>query len=165
MFLKKVLGRTVAATATTGLLVAPLALTTSPQLMNVACSNDPTETPTTLVLQRDRAQYGTKTLATATVSSAQAGKQVTFSLTGANRSQSIAKRVAADGRAQWLLPRGLVADRTYTVQARFEECNPSAPATYRVDKATSKPAPTVVKARKAKFRTTAAPSSATAPTG
>ncbi len=163
MFLRKVLGRTVAATATTGLLVAPLALTTAPQMMNVACTDDPSETTTTLVLERSRAQYGTKTRATATVSPVRAGEQVTFSLEGANRSQSIDKRISDGGQAQWLLPRGLVAERTYTIEARFDSCNPSAPATYQVDKATTKPSPSVVNARKAKFRTTVAGGGGLAP--
>jgi hypothetical protein len=163
MFLRKVLGRTIAATATTGLLVAPLALTTAPQMMNVACVDNPEETIPTLALDRPSAQYGTKTLATATVPRELAGEVVTFSLTGPNRSQSIAKRVREDGRAQWLLPRGLVADRSYEIVAQFDTCDPSVERVYSVEKATSKPAPRVVNARKATFRTTVAGGGGLAP--
>lgn len=154
MFLRKVLGRAVVGTAAAGLLAAPLALTTAPQLMNVACNTDPTETVPTLSLERNVAQYGTKTLATASLSAAEAGKQITFALTGANRSQTIDKRVASNGQAQWLLPRGLVADRTYSITARFDSCVASGIETYRVEKAATKPVPQVVNARRAKFRTT-----------
>ena len=154
MFLRKVLGRTVAATATTGLLVAPLMLVASPQLMNVACTDNQSETVPALELERPSAQYGTKTLATATVDRGLAGQVVSFSLTGPNRSQTIDKRIRDDGRAQWLLPRGLVANRDYEIRARFDTCTPSGARSYHVDKATTKPAPTVVNARKAKFRTT-----------
>ena len=154
MSLKRVLGKAVAGAATTGLLVAPLALATSPQLMNVACTDDPTETTTTLRLQDDAAQYGTKNVATSKVSPARAGQLVTFSLNGPKRAQSIDKRINDKGESQWVLPRGLTAGNTYSVSAAFDTCTPSATAKYTITKATAKPAPSIINARRAKFTTT-----------
>ncbi len=151
MFLKKVLGRTVAATATTGLLVAPLALTVAPQMANVSCS--PGET-TGLSLQRESGQYGTKTRATASVDASHAGEVVTFALEGPSRAQTIDRRIDDSGQAWWVLPRGLAAGRTYDVTARHATCATSPIARYSVTKATSDPAPTVIRARRGTFGTT-----------
>ena len=113
MFLRKVLGRAVAATATTGLLVAPLALATSPQLMNVACTDNQAETTTTVELEQGQAQYGTKTRVTATSTGAPVSTEsfVEFKVSDGDRTvASFTKRAETDGTVSRLLPRGLVAD-------------------------------------------------------
>jgi hypothetical protein len=159
MFLRKVLGRTVAATATTGLLVAPLALATSPQLMNVACTDNASETTTTVALERNRAQYGTKTVVTAknTPAPTSTDSLVEYRVSEGTRTfATFTKRAETDGSVSRLLPRGLVAGKTYDVEARFASCNWSDPVTYTVDRATADPKPTVVNRAKAKFRTTVA---------
>jgi hypothetical protein len=156
MFLRKVLGRAVAATATTGLLVAPLALTTSPAFTNVACTDDPNESTTTLTLAKDVAQYGTKNQVTATVTPKPTNPDthVEFSVEGSESGYGFSQRVGRNASVERLLPRGLAAGDTYQVRARYDGCAWSEPVSYEVTQATSKPAPSVLNARRAKFRTT-----------
>jgi len=157
--IKKVLGKTIASAATAGVLIAPMALASSPALMNVACADNPNETTVSVRLEHDAAAYGTKNVATATLSAIPAGvredvKIEVVAQNGDTGNVIQGVRVNRNGVARKLLPRGLQADDTYSIRAQYHSCAWSPAVTYSVSKAQSDPQPVVRNARKAKFRTT-----------
>jgi hypothetical protein len=116
--IKKVLAKTIAGTATAGLMLVPVTGTIAPQISTVACAYpDTVATTTNIKVAKSFQRQGQRNVATVTVRSG-AGKPkgtVSFRVhTGRTH-----KAQLRNGRATFRIPTWLKAGRTYGIGARF----------------------------------------------